>query len=51
MGVGSNFNKINCKQTVRMLIRFFTASDVNHHCLPISNKKEARLVWFKIEHI
>ena len=42
----SNFNRTFCKQTVEILIRS-AASDLELRCLPISHKKDARLIWVK----
>ena len=41
------FEKYFCLHTVENLIRsrVFAASDLVLHCLPTSNKKDARLIW------
>ena len=44
----SNLKRNFCKQTVESLIRLrFVASDLVLHCLPMSYKKDARLIWVK----
>ena len=43
----SNFKRHFCKQTVKNLM-----SDLVLHCLPVSHKKDATLIWVKIlEHL
>ena len=39
--VYSNFNRTFCKQTLETLIR----PDLGQHCLPMSHKMGARLLW------
>ena len=43
----SNFKRNFCLQTVENLIRhhIFAASDLVLHCLPVSHKKDDRLIW------
>ena len=45
----SNSNRTFCEQTVETLItiqmRHSAASDLGLHCLPMSHKKGARLIW------
>ena len=41
----SNFNRTFCKQTVEILR--CAASDLGLHCLPMSRKKDARLILVK----
>ena len=38
-------NRTFCKQTVETLIKQNAASDLGLHCLPMSNKKDAGLIW------
>ena len=40
----SNFKRTLCKQTVETRS---AASDLGLHCLPMSHKKDVRLIWFK----
>ena len=46
-----NFNSTLCKQIVKILIRHrimpCLVSDLGLHCLPMSHKKDARLIWVK----
>ena len=46
----SNFNRTFCKQTVDTLIRgrVLYRLILGIHCLPMSHKKEAMLIWFKV---
>ena len=39
----SRLNSENPDQTPRI-----AASDLGLHCLPLSNKKDARLIWVKV---
>ena len=43
----SNFNRTFCKQTVETLIRrpHYVASDLGLHCLLMSHKNDAGLIW------
>ena len=43
----SNSNRTICKHTVETLIRCHVsvASDLGFHSLPVSHKKDARLIW------
>ena len=46
----SNSNRITCNQTVETLIRRHVLrrqSDLGLYCLPMSHKKDARLIWVK----
>ena len=43
----SNFDRTFCKETVENLI---AASDPVLHCLPMSHKKDTRLIWVKSVH-
>ena len=43
----SNFESTFCKQTVETLIRHFAGSGLGLDCLPMSHKKDARLIWVK----
>ena len=49
-----NFNRTCCEETVENLISkqritdqmpHSTASDLDLHCLPLSHRKDARLIW------
>ena len=46
-GAASNCNRILCKPTVETLI-CSAASDLGMHCLPMSHKKDPRLIWVKV---
>ena len=41
-----NFNKTYCMQTVKILI---AVSGLGLHYLPVSHKKDPRLIWVKKE--
>ena len=43
----SNYTRTSCKQRVETLIRrrVLAVSDLGLHCLPMSYKKDARLIW------
>ena len=44
----SNLNRTFCKQTVLVeTLLQNAASDLGLHCLPVSHKKAARLIWIK----
>ena len=43
----SNLIRAICTQTVKTLIRHPATSDLGLHCLPMSHKKDARLIWVK----
>ena len=52
----TNFDRTKlCKQIVNILIRHrimhYAVSDLGLHCLPMSHKKDARLIWVKLENI
>ena len=51
--VYSNFKRNISLLTVENLIRrrVFAASDLVLHCLPMSHKKDARLIWVKCTNI
>ena len=45
----SKFKRNICKETMENLIRFtFAASGLVLHCLPMSHKKDARLIWVNL---
>ena len=51
-----NFDRSLFEKTVKILIRHsimltqhYAVSDLGPHCLPMSHKKVARLIWVKIE--
>ena len=47
----SNFDRTFCKQTAERLIRrrvLSRASDLGLYSLPMSHRKDARLIWVKV---
>ena len=49
----SNFDRTFCKQTVYTQIRHrnTAASDLGLHCLPMSYKKDATLIWVHLKYL
>ena len=43
------FIKISKETSVSKQWRTFAASGLVFHCLPMSHKKEARLIWVKVK--
>ena len=45
----SKVHRLFCKQTVTTLIR--RRVDLGLHCLPMSHKKDARLIWVNMHRV